>query len=200
MTLAVAGLAVAAIFMSSSAGLLSRFYDRERDYRLAAESGLELARARLAADLALVVPDTGMVQLAAGLRVPAADGTIDTRISINIYAAATGDTSATGVPSVTLIASAYDIGGTRHVRRMDLRRESFSRYQLFVDTVPSGMTFGPGTVAGRVHTNTTWRSGTTAATAGVYRDTITAVDGFSGTATYVVDSMSGVLPVRYPRD
>ena len=40
MTLAVAGLAIAAIFMSSSAGLLSRFYDREREFRLAAESGI----------------------------------------------------------------------------------------------------------------------------------------------------------------
>ncbi len=66
MTLAVAGLAVAAIFMSSSAGLLSRFYDRDRDFRLAAESGIELVRSRLARDTALGIPDTGMVQLLAG--------------------------------------------------------------------------------------------------------------------------------------
>jgi hypothetical protein len=47
MTLAVAALSVAAIFMTSSAGLLSRFYDKERLYSLAAQSGLEMALSRL---------------------------------------------------------------------------------------------------------------------------------------------------------
>jgi hypothetical protein len=46
MTLAVAALAIAAIFMSSSAGLLSRFYDKERTYRLAAEAAVEIVRSR----------------------------------------------------------------------------------------------------------------------------------------------------------
>ena len=40
MTLAVAALALASIFMSSSANLLSRFYDKERSYRLTAESAI----------------------------------------------------------------------------------------------------------------------------------------------------------------
>lgn len=199
MTLAVAALAVAAIFMSSSAGLLSRFYDREREYRLAAESALEMARARLTFDTALVVPDTGMTQLAAGLVVPRADGSTPANVAVNVYAATTGDTTGRGLPHVTLIAAAYDDGGTRHVRRMDLQRESFSRYALFVDSFPSGSTFGPGTVLGRVHANDVWRSGTSAATAGVYLDTVTATGGFSGTATYADSSSAGPL-IQYPRD
>jgi hypothetical protein len=199
MTLAVAALAVAAIFMSSSAGLLSRFYDREREYRLAAESALEITRSRLARSPSIAIPDTGMAQLASGLQLRDADGVVMPRVSANVFAAVTGDTSAAGLPSVSLIAQVYDGNGTRYVRRMDLRRESFSRYNLFVDSFPSGLTFGPGTVTGRVHTNGIWRSGTGSATDQVYRDTVAAVGGFSGVGTFL-DTLSGVTPITYPRD
>lgn len=200
MTLAVAALAIAAIFMSSSAGLLSRFYDRERDFRLAAEAALAITRSRLEHDLSLAVPDTGMVVLASGFKVPTATGGVDSRVSVNVYAAATGDTTGAWLPHVTLLAAAYDVGGTRHVRRLDLRRESFARYQLLVDSFPTTVSFGPGTTAGRVHSNTTWRSGGSAATAGQYLDSISAVGGFTGTATYSGDTVSGVPPISYPRD
>lgn len=199
MTLAVAALAIAAIFMSSSAGLLSRFYDREREYRFAAESALEIQRTRLTRQ-SLAIPDTGIVQLAAGMKVADASGATSPTISVNVYAAATGDTTGAFLPTVTLVAVAYDSYGTRHVRRMDLRRESFSRYQLFADEFASTLTFGPGTVAGRVHTNETWRSGGSAATAGVYLDSLTTVAGFAGTATYGGDTLSGVPVVTYPAD
>lgn len=199
MTLAVAALAVAAIFMSSSAGLLSRFYDREREYRLAAESVLEITRSRLGRSTTVAIPDTGMTQLASGMQLRDADGAVLPRVSANIYAAVTGDTSVTGMPSVSLIAQVYDNNGTRYVRRMDLRRESFSRYNMFVDSFPSGLTFGPGTVTGRVHTNGVWRSGTGVATDQVYRDTVAAVGGFSGVGTYL-DTLNGVTRIAYPRD
>ena len=68
MTLAVAALAIAAIFMTSSAGLLSRFYDRERLFRYAAESALEVQRTRLESDVAPAVPDTGYTLLVSGWR------------------------------------------------------------------------------------------------------------------------------------
>lgn len=199
MTLAVAALALAAIFMSSSAGLLSRFYDRERDYRFAAEAALEIQRTRLTRQ-SLAVPDTGVVQLAAGLKIADASGAQSPTVSVNVYAAATGDTTGQFLPTVTLVAVAYDSYGTRHVRRVDLRRESFSRYQLFADEFLSTATFGPGTVAGRVHTNETWRSGGSAATGGVYLDSVTAVVGFAGTATYAGDTVSDVPEVTYPVD
>jgi len=199
MTLAVAALAIAAIFMSSSAGLLSRFYDREREYRLAATSALEIVTSRLTYDTALAIPDTGMRQVLTGYRVPNANGTTTTNVSVNVYAAVTGDTSGLTLPFVTLIAQAYDAGGTRHVRRADLRRESFSSYMLVADQFPADSTFGPGVVYGRVHTNGTWRSGPNAASAGAYRGEIRAVGGFSGTASYV-DSASGGPRLHYPRD
>jgi len=197
MTLAVAGLAVAAIFMSSSAGLLSRFYDREREFRLAAESATEIARSRLARDLSLAIPDTGMRQLLAGYAVTDAAGTELPRARVNVFAAVTGDTTGVFLPHVTLLAVAYDANGTRHVRRTDLRRESFSRYAIFADSFPSGTAHGPGVVTGRVHTNETWRG---SVTGNYYRDTVSAVAGFSGVGTYDIDSLVGVPPVRYPAD
>ena len=200
MTLAVAALAVAAVFMSSSAGLLSRFYDRERDHRYAAESALEIVRSRLERDADLAVSPTGVTLLAAGLRVPVAAGSTDSEISVNVYAAVTGDTAGGALPTVTLLAAAYDARGTRHVRRMDLRRRSFSSYQLFVDSFPTGATFGPGKLAGRAHANSVWRSAASAANAPMYADTVTAVGGFAGLGTFLVDSVSDVAPVAYPRD
>jgi hypothetical protein len=197
MTLAVAGLAVAAIFMSSSAGLLSSYYDRERDFRLAAESGIELVQTRLLRDATLAVPDTGMVQLLSGYRVVDASGTPSRRALVNVFAAVTGDSTGVGLPHVTLIAQAYDASGTRHVRRVDLRRASFSRYAMFVDTFPSGTSFGPGTLVGRAHTNGTWRADGTPVPKHV--DTVSAVVGFDGTGTYV-DSIVGMTPIPFPRD
>lgn len=200
MTLAVAGLAIAAIFLSSSAGLLSRFYDRERDFRLAAESAIQIVRSRLSVDADLAVPDTGMIQLAAGLQIPDASGLPSAQVSVNVFAAATGDTTGRRIPHLTLVAVAYDAGGVRHVRRADLARESFSRYEMFVDSFPSGLVFGPGRVSGRVHANDTWRSGGSSATAGIYGDSVTAVGSLVGTATYLGDTVTGAPIVPYPRD
>lgn len=200
MTLAVAALAVAAVFMSSSAGLLSRFYDRERDHRYAAESALEIVRARLERDADLGVAPGGVSQLAAGLRIPVAAGPTSSDISVNVYAAVTGDTAGGGLPTVTLLAAAYDARGTRHVRRMDLRRRSFANYQLFVDSFPTGVTFGPGKLSGRAHTNTVWRSAASAANAPTYADTVTAVGGFAGLGSFLADSVGGATPIAYPRD
>lgn len=195
MTLAVAALAIAAIFMSSSAGLLSRFYDKERSYRYAAESAIALVQSRLLhQDLA--IPDTGMSVVLSGVRIPRADGSVDSSVRVTVYAATTGDTTGRGWPFVTVVAQAFDNFGTRHVRRADLRRTPFSRYALVADTFNTGFTFGPGVVDGRVHSNQTWRS----ASGTVYRDTVTAVEGFAGSATYASDTTSAVAPMRYPAD
>ena len=197
MTLAIAGLSIAAIFMSSSAGLLSTFYDREREFRFAAEAGLESVRSSMNSNPAFVVPDTGMRQVLAGVQIADASGTPLTKVRVNVYAAVTGDTSATVLPSVTLIAAAYDAGGTRYVARVDLRRESFSRYGLLVDSFPSGVTHGPATVTGRVHSNGAWRM---SGSGNRYLDTVTTVGAFSGTGTFDIDSVVGVPRIAYPRD
>ena len=197
MTLAVAGLSIAAIFMASSAGLLSSFYDREREYRLASESALERVRARLQRDSSFAIPDTGMVQVVSGERITDADGNALTKARVNVYAAVTGDTTGTEMPTITLIAVAYDAGGTRHVARTDLRRESFARYTLFTDSFPSGLTHGPGSVPGRVHSNGSLRlSGSD----NRFLDTVSVVTSVTGSGTFDIDSLVGVSRVLYPKD
>lgn len=197
MTLAVAALAIAAIFMTSSAGLLSRFYDRERLFLYAAESALEIQRSRLESDRAPAIPDTGMVVLLSGWQLKNAGNATISGVSVNVYAAATGDTSGTQLPFVTLIAQTYDASGTRHVRRLDLRRESFSRYQVFVDSFPSGVTHGPGVVGGRLHSNTNWIN---SASGNSFLDTVTVGGAITGTGTFEINSLLGVEPVPYPVD
>lgn len=197
MTLAVAALAIAAIFMTSSAGLLSRFYDRERLFRYAAESALEITRSRLEGTLPPVVPDTGVRVMLSGWQPRTAAGAIIAGVSVNVYAANTGDTSGTHLPFVTLIAQAYDASGTRQVRRMDLRRESFSRYQYFVDSFPSGLYFGPGVVGGRVHSNTNWINSSSGAT---FLDTVSVAGSITGTGSFEIDSLPGAPVVLYPKD
>ncbi len=195
MTLAVAALAVAAIFMSSSAGLLSRFYDKERLYRLAAEAALETVRGRMIRDTMLVIPDTGFKALASGFQVRDASNAVVPGVSVNVYGSVTGDTTGRQLPYVSLIAQAYDATGVRLVLRMDLRRESFSRYAIFADRFSSSLTFGPGTVHGPVHTNETWRS----ADAPVFADSVTTRTGFTGAATYRTDTAT-VSRIQYPAD
>lgn len=197
MTLAIAGLSIAAIFMSSSAGLLSTFYDREREYRNAAEAGIAMVRARMNQDVTFAIADTGMVQLLAGQQVRDASGVPLGRVRVNVYASITGDTSSTGLPSLTLIASAYDEGGTRYVARTDFRRESFSRYALFTDSFPSALNHGPATVSGRVHSNGNLRL---SGSGNRYRDTVTVVGTVSGTGTFEIDSVVGVPRIAYPKD
>jgi Tfp pilus assembly protein PilX len=170
MTLAIAGLSIAAIFMSSSAGLLSTFYDREREFRFAAESALEQMRSTLNSNAAFSLPDTGVRQVVAGAQILDAAGSPLPRVRVNVYAAVTGDTTGTFLPTVTLIAAAYDAAGTRYVARMDLRRESFSRYALFTDSFPASIEHRPGTGSGR-HSNGQWRL---TSSGNRYRDTVTS--------------------------
>src|ERR1019366_8319777 len=64
MTLSLAGLAMSAIYLSSSAGLLSRYYDRERNYRYAAEAAIALGKSRAQmGDTTMHLLDSGATSL-----------------------------------------------------------------------------------------------------------------------------------------
>ncbi len=99
---------------------------------------------------------------------------------------------------VTVIGVSYDGGGTRHVRRVDLRRESFVRFAMFVDSFPTTTAYDGTVLAGRVHSNASWRS--TGTPTPVYPDTVTAVSGLAGMGTYHGDTTHAAWPIRYPRD
>ncbi|MFI5232547.1 MAG: pilus assembly PilX N-terminal domain-containing protein [Gemmatimonadales bacterium] len=196
MTLSLAGLAISAIYLSSSAGLLSRYYDRERNYRYAAEAAIAMGKSRIqAGDTSLHMLDTGAQALLSAASLRDASGAIIPRVLVNLYGANTGDTVGIYGQFVTLLAQAYDSGGTRMVRRLDLTAESFSRFAMFTNTFSSGLAYGPGEfIRGRAHSNQGWYS----SGGPQYFDTVSAHTTVNGTATYAYTPISGAPLISMP--
>lgn len=174
MTLAVAALAVAAIFMSSSATLLSRFYDKERRFAYAAQSGIDRVVSRLQLDTTFAITSTTAVSaLDITTLATAADSSL-AGVTVRVWAARTGDTTSTGPITIALLAQVADVTGTRYVRRVDLRRLHFGQWSLISNaaTTSASLPFANSAlVAGRVHANGNWATITQAS----YRDSITSV-------------------------
>lgn len=200
LTFAMAALALSAIYLSASGSTLSRLYERERDFKYAAEAALALGKSRVNRDAAFAValPDTGYTTLVSNGTITDAQGTTVPRVRYDLYVGVTGDTIGIYGRFLTLISRAYDAGGTRHVRRLDLSMESFSKYGMFVDIFPATLCYGTGEfIRGRAHTNTTWRSCATSP-GPTYFDTVSAVVAVTGTATYTYPSLTGVAAITYP--
>jgi hypothetical protein len=198
MTLSLAGLAMSAIFLSSSAGLLSRYYDRERNYRYAAEAAIALGKSRIQAnDTSLALLDTGAKALLTAASTKDAAGNTIPRVLVNLYGANTGDTVGIYGQFITLLAQAYDSGGTRMVRRLDLTAESFSRFSMFTNTFSAGLAYGTGEfIRGRAHSNQGWNS--VGPPGPTYYDTVSAHTTVSGTATYTYPSQNGAAVIAMP--
>jgi hypothetical protein len=157
MTLSLAGLAISAIYLMSSANLLTTYYNKERDFRNAAEQAVALAKSRATHDTTLAIPDDTALVFATGVSLTDASGTTIPGIKVNTYISFTGDTSGRYGKFITILSQSYDTGGTRTVRRLDLTSESFSRYAMFADSFPSSLVYGPGEfIRGRSHSNTSW--------------------------------------------
>ena len=198
MTLSLAGLAMSAIYLSSSAGLLSRYYDRERNYRYAAEAAIALGKSRLqVGDTTLNLPDDSAKALLTAASLTDANGATIPRVLVNLYGGYTGDTVGIFGKFATLLAQAYDSGGTRMVRRLDLVAESFSKFAMFTNTFPSGLAYGPGEfIRGRAHSNQGWNS--TGSPGPIYFDTVSAHTTLSGTPTYNVPPIAGAPLIPMP--
>ncbi len=200
LTFAMAALALSAIYLSASGSTLSRLYERERDFRYAAEAALAIGKSRVNRDTAFAMglADTGYTTILSNASLTDASGATIPRVKVDLYVGITGDTVGIYGQFLTLISRAYDAGGTRHVRRLDLSMESFSKYGMFVDTFPAALCYGTGEfIRGRAHTNTTWRS-CPGAPGPTYFDTVSAVTAVTGTATYTFPSLTGVSRIPYP--
>jgi hypothetical protein len=198
MTLSLAGLAMSAIYLSSSAGLLSRYYDRERNYRYAAEAAIALGKSRVQVnDTTLHLPDDTAKLILNGASLTDASGTTIPRVLVNLYGGYTGDTVGIFGQFATFLAQAYDSGGTRMVRRLDLVAESFSRFAMFTNTYSAGLCYGTGEfLNGRAHSNQLWNScGPPGPT---YFDTVSAHTTISGQATYLRDSIPNAPIIPMP--
>ncbi|MEP7384584.1 MAG: hypothetical protein ABI910_23120, partial [Gemmatimonadota bacterium] len=182
-TFAMGGLAMSAIYMAGSSSILSKLYDRERDYRYAAEWALALGKSRLMTDTTFTLPDSLYVQLLNGQAVTDAAGQPVPKVKVDLYAGVGGNSTGQYGRFVELVAVAYDNGGARHVRRLELQAENFARFAMFTDRWSAGCYTTGEIVRGRAHSNQSWQScGTSPGP--VYTDTVSAVTTVTGTAQY----------------
>jgi hypothetical protein len=200
LTLGFAALAMSAIYLTSSGGILLRLHERERDFRYAAEQALQIAKSRVNRDTSFqrTIPETSYVQLDTGRTLVDAQGVVVPRARVNTYIGFTGDTVGRFGQFVTVVSTAYDAGGTRHVRRLDLAAESFSKFAMFTNTWPSGLAYSTGEfIRGRSHSNGNWVS--TGSPGPTYYDTVSAVGTITGTANYSgIATRPGAATIPYP--
>lgn len=198
LAVAMSALALTAITLRSSGSLIARHYERERDFRYAAEAAIQLGKARLSRDTTLAVPSDSFVTVFADTTLVDAAGVAIPHVRVSLHAAATGDTTGQFGDFVTLVATATDGRGTRHVRRLDLAAESFSRFAMFTNTWPSGLAYGTGEfIRGRAHSNGNWRS--TGTPGPTYFDTVSAVGTITGTANYSgLPTRAGAAVIPFP--
>jgi hypothetical protein len=131
MTFGLAALAMSAIYLSASTGVLSRLYDREQELRYGAEAGLAMAKSHLNNDPE-AMPDTGFRDITAAVgELRGADGAPLDGVTMKVYAGPTGIASREFGRFGSLIAEASDGRGGRAVRRLELAQESFARFAYF---------------------------------------------------------------------
>ncbi len=197
-TLALGGLAISSIYMGASTTMLSKLYDRERDYRYAAEWALAIGESRITVDTSFVLPDSLYVQLMNGQTVTDALGAPVPKVKVDLYAGLGGQSSGQYGKFVELVAVAYDNGGARHVRRLELQAENFARYAMFVDSWATSACYATGEILrGRAHSNQNWKN-CSSAPGVVHTDTVSAVGTVSGTGQYQSAKLNAFPYIQYP--
>ncbi|MEO6211483.1 MAG: hypothetical protein ABIQ10_15355 [Gemmatimonadaceae bacterium] len=196
MTVTLAAIAMSAILLTGSGGMIGRYYDRERDFRYAAEASLQMGKARLLRDTTIHLPDTGYVTLVSGGTIKGADGIVIPNVKVNLYAGYTNITTGQFGQYASIVAEAYDAGGTRYVRRLEMQAENFARYAMFTDTWPGGLCYSTGEfIAGRAHSNQSWNS----CNSPTYYDTVSAVGSVGGgSPTYKKGKINGAPYIPIP--
>ena len=151
--LIIGSLVAGAALIGSNHLLVNQFYDRESELEMAADAGLEWARARLNGDNSLY-PTEGYTVLENGAAVLDGQGEPIPGMKRWIYAGPTGVTTGQYGVFGTIISVVEDDGGGRVIRRSQIFQESFAKYAYFTDIEPSNISFGGGDqIFGPVHTN-----------------------------------------------
>jgi hypothetical protein len=196
-TFALGGLAISAIYMAGSTTILSKLYDRERDYRYAAEWALALGKSRLTLGTD-TLPDSLYMQILNGATVTDAGGQAVPKVKVDLYAGVGGNSTGQYGRFAELVAVAYDNGGARHVRRLELQAENFARYAMFVDQWPTGACYTTGEIIrGRAHSNQNWKS-CAGAPGATYTDTVSATIAVLGTGQFASARINGATAIPFP--
>jgi len=152
-TVAVAALAAGAIFLTSSAYIISKGHEREDDLRNAADGGIELGRTALNGSPALF-PDSGYVTYKSAQPVLDASGNAIPGITRSIYFGPTGNTTGQYGIFGSVVSVISDQSGAVVVRRGELAQESFAQYAYYTNSEGSGICFGnDDQIFGPMHTN-----------------------------------------------
>ncbi len=170
-TVALGAIAASAVALTRTTSLVSAYYERERDFRYAAEAGLAIGRSRVQRDSTLALPDSGFVTIP---RTPVLDanGVPLPRAGVTLYIGKSGITTGQYGQFVTVIARADDGRNTRYVRRLELAAENFARFAMFTNTWQNGLAYGTGEfIRGLGWSNQTWAS----LGSPTYYDTVSAV-------------------------
>ncbi len=153
LTVAAVSLAAAAVFLASSANLISRAHQREADMRNAADAGIEMGRSALNGNPTLF-PDSGFVALQSNQPVVDASGVPIPGLTRSVYVGPTG--SSTGQYGIfgSVVSVISDASGAVVVRRGELAQESFARFAYYTNSEGTGICFGGGDqIFGPLHTN-----------------------------------------------
>jgi Tfp pilus assembly protein PilX len=127
LTVAVAALALSAVALTGHTGLVTRYYDREQEFRYASEAALAMGKSRLNTD-SYALPDSGFVTLMAGEAIMGADGQALENLSAYLYAGPSGSTSGQFGRFASVVSEVRDPSGSRFVRRLELAQESFAKF------------------------------------------------------------------------
>jgi hypothetical protein len=196
-TAGLAALAMSAIFMSSSSTLMTQYYDRERNYRYAAEQALQVGVSELAKDTAIHLADTGYIRLMTNASLTDANGVTIPNTYVNLYVGMTGNTTGQFGQFASLVAEVNDANNnTKYVRRLELMAQNFARYAMFTNQFSTGLCYGTGEfIRGLGFSNQGWYS----CGSPTYYDTISAVLTVSGgSPDYVLGSKSGAAAIAFP--
>lgn len=133
--------------------LVNSYYDRTSELGMAADGGMEWARAQLNA-VDTLYPDSGYVVLENAANVVDGAGNTIPGVRRWIYAGPSGVTTGQYGVFGSIVAVVEDAGGGRLIRRSQVYQESFSKYAYFTDIEPSNISFGPADqIFGPVHSN-----------------------------------------------
>ncbi len=192
-----AALALSAIYLSSSSVLMTKYYDKERDFRYAAEQALQTGKSRLTLDTTVHLPDSGYVQLMNNAQLMDASGSPVPHVRVNLYAGLTGNTTGQFGRFASLVAEAHDtLGNTRYVRRLEMMVQNFARFAMFTNQWSGGLCYSTGEfIRGVGMSNQGWSS----CGSPTYYDTISAHTTVSGgTPTYMHGMKQGVPIIPFP--
>ena len=146
LTVAVAALALSAVALTGHSGLVTRYYDREQEFRYASEAALAMGKSRVNAD-AYALPDSGYATLMSNEPVIGADGVALENLTANLYVGPSGSTTGQFGHFASVVSEIRDPAGSRFVRRLELAQESFAKFAYWShDETPGGqvISFGSG--------------------------------------------------------